>query len=170
MTTSWLPAGWVRSRRLCWSPLLTAAKTHQQITILVSSAMLTEGTKVGIGLHYEDMNLRDMPKMAWISYGAGFCATLATIWSKTSFGITLLRLSNGWVKWLVWFIIITTNIVHGFSAAMMWVQCWPVAKLWTYNMEGTCWPTSLVENYQTFSNGTSSGSGGKKNHPSGAAD
>ncbi|KAH6620877.1 hypothetical protein B0J18DRAFT_466506 [Chaetomium sp. MPI-SDFR-AT-0129] len=64
------------------------------ITLMVSTAMLTEGTKVGIGLHYQDMKLKDMPKMAWISYGAGFCATLATTWSKTSFGITLLRLST----------------------------------------------------------------------------
>lgn len=116
--------------------------------------MLTEGTKVGIGLHYGDMKLKDMPKMAWISYGAGFCATLATTWSKTSFGLTLLRLSNGWMKWLVWFIIITTNLVHGFSAALMFIQCWPVAKLWTPNMKGRCWPNTLVEDYQTFANGT----------------
>ncbi|KAH6620878.1 hypothetical protein B0J18DRAFT_480288 [Chaetomium sp. MPI-SDFR-AT-0129] len=38
----------------------------------------------------------------------------------------------------------------------MWIQCWPVAKLWTPGMKGTCWPNSVVENYQTFANAYSS--------------
>jgi hypothetical protein len=162
-----LVASWVSNRFPdILDALLTTAKIPK-VALLVSTAMLTEGTKAGIGLHYLDMNLKYMPKMAWISYGAGFCATLATTWSKTSFGITLLRLSDGWVKWLIWFIIITTNLVHGFSAAMMWIQCWPVAKLWTPSMEGTCWPNSVVQDYQTAANGTQQM---EKDYPSRVAD
>ena len=124
-----------------------------QISILVSTAMLTEGTKWGIGLHYEDMQLEKMPMTAMISYSAGFATILAAAWSKTSFGITLLRISTGPVRWVIWFIIISVNIILGVSAAIMWTRCWPVAKLWYPELEGNCWTTVTMERYQTFTSG-----------------
>lgn len=117
--------------------------------------MLTAGTKYGIGLHFEDMDYTNMPTIAWISIGAGFSTILGTTWSKTSFAITLLRLaSSRWMRWLIWFIIISVNLVLGFSAAVMWIQCWPVAKLWIYDLPGSCWPAYVVQNYMTFASGT----------------
>ncbi len=121
-----------------------------QISILVSTAMLTEGTKYGIGLHYEDMDYKNMPMMSLISYSAGFATILAAAWSKTSFGITLLRIASGWVKWFIWLIIVSVNVVLGVSAAIMWTRCWPVAKLWNPELEGTCWTPVTMERYQTF--------------------
>jgi len=112
--------------------------------------MLTEGTKFGIGLHYEDMDVEKMPLVSIISYSAGFATILGAAWSKTSFAITLLRLSEGWVKWVVWYIIISVNLVLGVSATILWIQCWPVEKLWIYELKATCWPVEIVERYQTF--------------------
>jgi hypothetical protein len=124
---------------------------HRKLAILVASAMLTEAVKAGLGHHWDEMpDYTTVPYLNKMSYGAGFCTTVATAWSKTSFGITLLRLSNGWVRWLVWFIIISVNLVLGFAAAMMWIQCWPIAKLWTWGMPGTCWPLYIVQNYTMF--------------------
>ena len=123
--------------------------------MLVSTAMLTEGTKWGIGLHYEDMDYKKLWMVALISYSAGFATILAAAWSKTSFGITLLRISNGWVKWFIWFIIISVNIVLGVSATIMWTRCWPVQKLWFSEIEGTCWTTITMERYQTFTSSKS---------------
>ncbi len=124
--------------------------------MLVSTAMLTEGTKWGIGLHYEDMDYKNkMWMVALISYSAGFATILAAAWSKTSFGITLLRISKGWVKWFIWFIIISVNIVLGVSAIIMWTRCWPVQKLWFSEVEGTCWTTVTMEHYQTFTSSKS---------------
>ena len=91
-----------------------------------------------------------MPMMSLISYSAGFATILAAAWSKTSFGITLLRIAEGWVRWVVWFIIISVNIVLGVSAIIMWTRCWPVAKLWNDQLEGTCWTPVTMERYQTF--------------------
>ena len=126
-----------------------------QFTILVSSAMLTEGTKYGIGLHFKDVDVKNMSTYARISIGAGFCTILGTTWSKTSFAITLLRLaSSRWMRWFIWFIIISVNLVLGFAATVMWIQCWPVAKLWNPNLPGSCWPASAVQNYMTFASGT----------------
>lgn len=125
-----------------------------QFTILVSSALLTAGTKYGIGLHFEDMDYANMPTVAWISIAAGFSTLLGTTWSKTSFAITLLRLSSSrWMRWLIWFIIISVNLVLGFAAAVMWIQCWPVSKLWIYDLPGSCWPAHVVQNIMTFGSG-----------------
>lgn len=126
-----------------------------QISILVSTAMLTEGTKYGIGLHYEDMDYTKMPMVSLISYSAGFATILAAAWSKTSFGITLLRIASGWVRWFIWFIIVSVNVVLGVSAAIMWTRCWPVAKLWNPELEGTCWTPVTMERYQTFTSSKS---------------
>ncbi|AEO64952.1 uncharacterized protein THITE_2046138 [Thermothielavioides terrestris NRRL 8126] len=54
------------------------------------------------------------------------------------------------MKWLIWFIIISVNIMLGVSAAIMWIRCCPVARLWIFDMEGTCWPSYVVKDYQTF--------------------
>ena len=95
-----------------------------------------------------------MPGQALISYIAGFATILGTIWSKTSFSITLLRITTGRLRWLVWFIIISVNLVLGVSATIHWTQCWPLKKLFNYNMEGTCLPLQVVQSWQIFASGT----------------
>jgi hypothetical protein len=126
-----------------------------QFTILVSSALLTKGTKYGIGLHFEDVDLKNISTYAWISISAGFCTILGTTWSKTSFAITLLRLSSSrWMRGIIWLIIISVNLVLGFAATVMWIQCWPVAKLANSDLPGSCWPAHVVQNYMTFASGT----------------
>lgn len=126
-----------------------------QVTILVSTAVLAEGIRnYGVGLHYSDMDPAKMPTQALISYIAGFATILGTIWSKTSFSITLLRISTGRLRYLVWFIIISVNLVLGVSATIHWAQCWPLKKLWNYDMEGRCLPRETVQSYQVFASGT----------------
>lgn len=127
----------------------------QQFTILVSSALLTEGTKYGIGMHFSDLDPEKMSTYGWISISAGFCTLLGTTWSKTSFAITLLRITSSiWIRRLIWFIIVSVNLVLGFAAAVMWIQCWPVAKRWHANLPGSCWPNHVVQDYITFTAGT----------------
>ncbi|KAK4124089.1 hypothetical protein N657DRAFT_376381 [Parathielavia appendiculata] len=137
-----------RNRSLWWDDWFLIASW---VTVLVSTALLTEATKWGVGLHYDDMELEKMPVMSLLSYIAGFSTILGAAWSKTSFAVTLLRISEErWTKWLIWFIIISVNVVLGVSATILWISCWPIPKLWYYNMEGTCWPKHIVEQYQTF--------------------
>lgn len=121
--------------------------------LVASAALLTEGVNWGIGLHYDDMVLENMPKVALFSYSAGFLTILGTAWSKTSFGITLLRISSGWVKAFVWFLIVSTNLVLTASGIILWVQCVPLKKLLSEAEDGTCWPKKIVEHYQTFGSG-----------------
>ena len=81
----------------------------------------------------------------------GTLSLTAAIWSKTSFALTIIRLTKGWVKAVIWFVIITTNISMGLSALFNWVQCTPLEKTWNPFLEGTCWPSYVIVKYNIFS-------------------
>lgn len=87
-----------------------------------------------------------------INVGGTFSIT-AAIWSKTSFAVTLLRLTEGVAKYIVWFIIISMNIAMGLSALFIWAQCTPILKSWDPLVEGTCWPAYVIVRYNIFSAG-----------------
>ena len=88
-------------------------------------------------------------------YAAGSLTFVAAIWSKTSFALTLLRLTEGWVKWAIWFIIVSMNVFMGLSAMFNWIQCTPIDKMWYPDKDGACWDPEIVPNYNLFSGGTS---------------
>ena len=90
-----------------------------------------------------------------ITVRATFTVT-AIVWTKTAFAITLLRISDGWMKKLVWFILITVNISMGMTAAMFWLGCTPLPKSWTPSiLEGSCWDGIFREKWAIVSGGTS---------------
>jgi hypothetical protein len=61
------------------------------------------------------------------------------VWSKTSFALTLLRITEGKMKYLIWFIIASMNLLMGTNALITWIQCYPVSKTWNRDEPGTCW-------------------------------
>jgi hypothetical protein len=81
---------------------------------------------------------------------AGSFSILAALWSKTSFAVTVLRISSGWVKALVWFIIITVNASLGVAIAITWAQCTPIEKVWHPGLAGECWPKGIQIRYNIF--------------------
>ena len=84
---------------------------------------------------------------------SGFASILAVACSKTSFAITLLRLSDGWMKWFIWSLLILLNTSHYLSALFFWVSCNPPAKTYNRTLPGTCWPDYVSRNYSFFVGG-----------------
>ncbi len=77
-------------------------------------------------------------------YIGRFFAIIALAISKTSFAVTLLHLAMvAWQRYLIWFIIITLNLVMWLSALSLFVQCSPVDKAWDLTAPGTCWPSFI---------------------------
>ncbi|KAK8050319.1 hypothetical protein PG994_012049, partial [Apiospora phragmitis] len=76
-------------------------------------------------------------------------AIFGAAWSKTSWAITLLRLSQGLLHHAVLFIIITINITMSLSVVFNFIQCIPSRKLWEPYLEGACWPSQIVPIYST---------------------
>ncbi|KAK4187927.1 hypothetical protein QBC35DRAFT_383787 [Podospora australis] len=113
--------------------------------------LMTYMTTLGYGLHIWDFPMENMMKLLLPMNISGTLSVVASVWSKTSFGITLLHLTNGWMKKVTWFCIISMNISMGLSAMFPWVSCTPINKVWDMFVEGTCWAPTVLTNYNTFS-------------------
>ncbi|KAK4223848.1 hypothetical protein QBC38DRAFT_548146 [Podospora fimiseda] len=109
----------------------------------------------GYGLHFWDFDLNNMQYLMLPMNISGTLSVTSAVWSKTSFGITLLHLTNGWLKRITWFCIISMNIVMGLSALFPWVQCKPINKVWDLTIAGECWAPTVLPHYNMFSGGWS---------------
>ncbi len=126
-----------------------AADGPSQLSLLISASTTSACVTLGYGLNAYDMPKENLPKMPFIAVFAGFFSVLSAAWSKTSFGLTLLRLCQGWTKWLIWFIIVTVNLILGTAMLLMWVKCHPFAKIWDDRIDGWCIdPKKIVTFYQ----------------------
>ncbi|KAH6623400.1 hypothetical protein F5144DRAFT_595577 [Chaetomium tenue] len=137
----------LRRRQLWWDDYVLIASWT---ALVVSVTLQSVGVAHGLGSHYGDLDEESVTAVAIYSISAGFGSILATCWSKTSFAISLLRISTGRTRVFVWFIIVSVNLVMGSVGVIQWVQCWPVQKLWYYEMAGSCFPPEIVQNYNTF--------------------
>lgn len=51
------------------------------------------------------------------------CGTLiGQAWTKTAFGITLLRMSNRWQSWILWFCIVSMNVYMVLKVIFQWAK------------------------------------------------
>ena len=51
------------------------------------------------------------------------CGTLiGQAWSKTAFGVTLIRMSNQWQKWILWFCIASMNLYMLIKVVLQWAK------------------------------------------------
>jgi hypothetical protein len=139
-----------RGLRLWWDDWILLAAW---ITLVVQVSLTSYLVSFGYGKHAWDFSVDNIPKILLpLTVRSTFTLTLLA-WSKTAFGVTLLRLTEGWLKRAVWFIIITVNIALGLSAMLPWLQCKPLYAAWTLGVESKCWPTYVVFHFHIFSGG-----------------
>ena len=70
------------------------------------------------------------------------------LFSKLSFAVTLLRLTDGWLKKLVWFIIITLTLGLVSSSLMFWIRCDPPEATWNPHIKvKKCWNSNSFLSY-----------------------
>ncbi|KAM7183430.1 hypothetical protein V8F33_013601 [Rhypophila sp. PSN 637] len=137
-----------RKRPLWWDDYFLIAGW---ISLATSAAMLSVCTHFDLGKHGDFIKPENLSPLLLFSYIAGTFSILAAAWSKSSFALTLLCISNGWTKKIIWFILISVNVVLGTGALLQWIQCWPTQKLWLGG-EGVCWMGfQRMREYNTFS-------------------
>jgi len=139
-----------RHNRLWWDDYLLIASW---VAIVIESILLTHAVvNWKYGAHAWDYPFFDLVSLIPITASAGVFSICGAIWSKTSFAVTLLRLTDGWMKWVLWFIIISMNLAMGISAVLPFVMCTPVQKSWTPTMiEGSCLDFKILIDYDIFS-------------------
>ncbi|GAB1317461.1 hypothetical protein MFIFM68171_07671 [Madurella fahalii] len=137
----------LRHRGLWWDDHVLIASW---LSLVASSAFVSQSINLGFGRPLSQFNFDDLEIFLLFSNLAGTFSILAALWSKTSFAITVLRISSGWVKVLVWFIILTVNGSLGVAIAITWGQCTPIEKIWRPSLEGECWPKGTQIQYNIF--------------------
>jgi hypothetical protein len=99
----------------------------------------------GIGKHLADTDPTKLPTGVKYMYIGEMFAMLAMPTGKTSFCITLLRLTTKkWHQALIWFIIVTINLFMWLLGFLTMLQCTPVHKLWDVEQPGHCWDNHYI--------------------------
>ncbi|KAK3329243.1 hypothetical protein B0H66DRAFT_488143 [Apodospora peruviana] len=139
-----------RSRRLWWDDyILITAWTFQTVDVPLITIKVV---RLGEGQHVWNLDRAVLPALALTGNVSGTLSIVATMLSKTSFGVTLLRLSASRIMaHTIWFLLVTMNVFLGLSAVFIWAQCTPVAKNWRPDLEGWCWDVGINAKYGLFS-------------------
>ncbi|KAK9415249.1 hypothetical protein SUNI508_02097 [Seiridium unicorne] len=137
----------LRQKRLWWDNYILIASW---LMLLGGNISITFAVTFGFGKHSYDIEPHKFSPMRLVSNFAGTFIIIGAAWSKTAFAVTLLRISSGWQKFFIWFIIISVNAVLGVSGVTTWTRCWPLEKTWVMSLTGTCWSYSINVYYNIF--------------------
>ncbi|EAQ82895.1 hypothetical protein CHGG_11071 [Chaetomium globosum CBS 148.51] len=130
----------LRHRGLWWDDYLLIGSW---VALVADCAFISACVNLGFGRPFTQFNFENLDIFLLYSNLAGSFSILAALWSKTSFAVTVLRISSGWTKAFVWFIIGTVNAALGVAIAITWAQCTPIEKGWRPLLEGHCWPKEI---------------------------
>jgi len=109
---------------------------------------------LGWGKHVWDIDMTKMNPMAAMGLASMTFAIAGQSWSKTSWALTLLRVSESkWMTWFIWFAIVSMNVLFGVGALLFWVQCKPLEAAWHPLVPGVCWDPRINVNYGIFVSG-----------------
>ncbi|KAK1779635.1 hypothetical protein QBC45DRAFT_392316 [Copromyces sp. CBS 386.78] len=125
------------------------------ISLATSTSFIHYSTTLGFGLPTSLFNPSQSAPVLnhylLITNLAGTFSILAALWSKTSFAITVLRISqDSWVRLLIRLIILSINLSLGVAVALTWGQCDPIPKIWQPDLPGHCMAKQIQIHYNMF--------------------
>ncbi|KAK4173536.1 hypothetical protein QBC36DRAFT_359783 [Triangularia setosa] len=139
-----------RSRGLWWDDYVLIFSWMMFIACAILCQLVIN---LGFGRYPCDIPPDHHPTIAFVGATLGSCVSILTIsWSKTSFAITILRLSpsGSVLRNIAWFVLISMNALMIVQAMVVWVKCNPVWKNWDMSVEGSCWNVHATNNYGIF--------------------
>jgi hypothetical protein len=77
------------------------------------------------------------------------------MFSKTAFCFTLLRVVTRFMKAVVWFVIVSMNLIIALAIVILLAQCRPVEAGWNPFVRGDCWPAHVAPRFGIFASGNS---------------
>lgn len=88
-----------------------------------SNVIISINVIYGFGRPTNGIPPSNLPTLSLLGLISATLSTFGLIWSKTSFAITLLRVFESRWRWAICFVMITSNLFFGASAAVGWLQC-----------------------------------------------
>ncbi|KAK1833996.1 hypothetical protein QBC39DRAFT_389658 [Podospora conica] len=98
------------------------------LALVADTTINTINLDLGFGMHLSDIPPAHLPTIGLLSNVSTSLAFLGAVWSKTSFGMTLLRITDGRTKAAVWFVMVSMNAAVSASIVISWVQCDPLPR------------------------------------------
>ena len=103
---------------------------------------MTGATTYGLGRHIQFLDADQRSGVLRLGHISAVFTIIASVWSKVSFALFLLRISSSgcteWTRRGIVGIIISLNIMLVTSITMIVMSCRPMAKTWRPDMKGTC--------------------------------
>ncbi len=115
--------------------------------LCIDACCISANTSKGFGRHSIDIDPIDLPYISLLGNFSGVSCVLAAIFSKISFALTLLRISESRIRALLWFVIVSVSLFLGGSILIQWIQCTPLKKNWDLAVKGTCWNPQIFVVY-----------------------
>lgn len=99
------------------------------------------------------VNPANLDKITYLGAAGLTLSIFAINLSKISFAVTLLHLTEGWLKRYCWFAIVTLSVFAVPIAVLPWVQCRPLVKTFVDIYPGECIDKSHSIRYGEFQAG-----------------
>ncbi|ETS75030.1 hypothetical protein PFICI_13514 [Pestalotiopsis fici W106-1] len=105
---------------------------------------------LGFGKHSVEVPEENLYTLVKLVSVTSVLTLVAAAFSKTSFALTLLRLTDGWLKKAVWAIIITLNLTLLVNAILPFLRCIPSEAAWNPMVPGTCFDILITIRFSIF--------------------
>jgi len=139
-----------RRMRLWWDDYLMVMSW---VCVVAASAFLTAAIPHGLGRHARFLDPEGLSEVLRLSYLAAVLTIIASVWSKVSFALFLLRISSSgcteWTRRAILGIIISLNVMLAAVVTVIVISCRPMEKTWKPEIEGTCFDDN-VKVYSTM--------------------
>ncbi|KAL5120372.1 hypothetical protein ACEQ8H_001662 [Pleosporales sp. CAS-2024a] len=107
--------------------------------LLLVQVLLNQLTiNLGFGKHALDIDFSHLEPITLYGATGLSISTFAITLSKISFAVTLIRFTENWARWYVYFAMATLAIFAIPAAVTPWTQCKPLAKTFLDILPGTC--------------------------------
>ncbi|KAJ5665692.1 uncharacterized protein N7477_008140 [Penicillium maclennaniae] len=121
--------------------------------LVAYAAVCHVASTIGLGRHLVvvEQDPENLINVALLCDIGESLAIMACTLGKTSFAVTLLRIVvQRWMIALLWFVIVTMNVVNVLAALFVFVQCKDPRHLWNPAIPSECWPDSVFTHFSLF--------------------
>jgi hypothetical protein len=125
--------------------------------LIAYAAVCHVAATIGLGRHLTvvvEENPNHVINVALLCDIGEALAIMACTLGKTSFAVTLLRIVvHRWMIIVLWFVIVTMNLVNILAALFIFVQCKDPRHLWNTAIPSECWPADVFTHFSLFVGG-----------------
>jgi hypothetical protein len=124
-----------------------------QVILLVDTILISYLITLGQGLREVDVNPDNLVQINLLNTVCAILSRLSACWSKTSFALTLTRITKGKLRIFIVVTAVIMNIALIGTSIMQLASCTPIERVWDKSVPGTCMNPKLGLDINLFAGG-----------------